>query len=262
MNLDVIYKKSSECMDDIDDSSVDLIVTSPPYNINIQYGNKTSHGKAIESKGAKYSDKLPEDEYRELLRTVFSECQRVLKPTGSIWLNIKNRYDGKTIITPFWVEEFFNKMFLKNLLIWNFDWGGSTNRRFAPRYEFIFWYTKSCEDYKFNLDAVKIPALNYRPERYKSQMKNPSDVWKIPMISGNFLERTGHPAQYPEKLIERVILAGTNRGDVVLDPFMGSGTTGVVAKRFGRHYLGYEIVQDYLDMANIRIKQCEVINND
>ena len=160
------------------------------------------------------------------------------------------------------MEEYFSDMYLKNLIIWNFDWGGSTNKRFAPRYEFVFWYTKSDKDYHFDLDAVKIPAVNYRPDRYKSQMKNPSDVWKIPMISGNFLERTGHPAQYPEKLIERIVLAGTAEGDVVLDPFMGSGTTAVVAKKLNRHYIGYEIVQEYIDMAEQRLKACEDSTDD
>lgn len=257
MEKDIIYLKTSENMKEVDDESVDLIVTSPPYNIDIKYGNKTAHGKTIESKGTKYKDKLPENEYRKMLQSVFHECKRVLKPDGSIWINIKNRYDDEQIITPFWLEDYFEDLYLKNLIIWNFDWGGSTNKRFAPRYEFVFWYTKSKNKYKFNLDAVKIPALNYRPDRYKSQLKNPSDVWKIPMISGNFIERTGHPAQYPERLIERIVLAGTNKGDIVLDPFMGSGTTAVVAKKYNRHYLGYEIVKEYIDMANKRLSACK-----
>ena len=82
------------------------------------------------------------------------------------------------------------------------------------------------------------------------------------MISGNFLERTGHPAQYPEKLVERIVLAGTAEGDVVLDPFMGSGTTAVVAKKLNRHYIGYEIVQEYIDMAEQRLKACEDSTDD
>lgn len=257
MKKDIIYLNTSENMKEVDDESVDLIVTSPPYNIDIKYGNKTIHGKTIGSKGIKYKDKLPENEYRNMLQSVFNECKRVLKPDGSIWINIKNKYDDEQIITPFWLENYFKDLYLKNLIIWNFDWGGSTNKRFAPRYEFVFWYTMNKYKYKFNLDAVKIPALNYRPDRYKSQLKNPSDVWKIPMISGNFIERTGHPAQYPERLIERVILAGTNEGDVVLDPFMGSGTTAVVAKKYNRHYLGYEIVKEYIDMANKRLSACK-----
>jgi len=249
-------------MSEIPDKSIDLIVTSPPYNIDIKYGNKTVKGKAVESKSKKYEDNLSEDEYRNLLRKVFNECKRVLKDDGSIWINIKNRYNKGSIITPFWLEEFFKDMYLKNLIIWNFDWGGSTNKRFAPRYEFVYWYTKSNDNYRFNLDDVKIPALNYRPDRYKSQMKNPSDVWKIPMVSGNFIERTGHPAQYPERLIERIVLAGTDKGDIVLDPFMGSGTSAVVAKKLGRNYLGYEIVPEYIEMANTRLNNIGDTSDD
>lgn len=262
MDINVIYQKSSECMSEIPDKSIDLIVTSPPYNIDIKYGNKTVKGKAVESKSKKYEDNLSEDEYRNLLRKVFNECKRVLKDDGSIWINIKNRYNKGSIITPFWLEEFFKDMYLKNLIIWNFDWGGSTNKRFAPRYEFVYWYTKSNDNYRFNLDDVKIPALNYRPDRYKSQMKNPSDVWKIPMVSGNFIERTGHPAQYPERLIERIVLAGTDKGDIVLDPFMGSGTSAVVAKKLGRNYLGYEIVPEYIEMANTRLNNIGDTSDD
>lgn len=263
MNKNVLYLKSSENMREVETKSVDLIVTSPPYNIDINYGNKTSKGKTIESKGKKYKDNLSETEYRKLLENVFNECKRVLKDNGSIWINIKNRYLNEQIVPPFWIQDYFKDMYLKNLIVWNFDWGGSTNKRFAPRYEFVFWFTKNKNSYTFNLDDVKVPALNYRPDRYKSQLKNPSDVWRIPMVSGNFIERTGHPAQYPEKLIERIILAGTNEGDLVLDPFMGSGTTAVVAKNFNRYYIGYEIEKDYMAMAekrlNIREKQYEQI---
>lgn len=142
-------------------------------------------------------------------------------------------------------------------IIWNFDWGGSTNKRFAPRYEFVFWFVKDKNNYTFNLDDVKIPVLNYRPDRYKSQLRNPTDVWRMSMVSGNFQERTAHPAQYPEQLIERIILTGSNPGDIIMDPFMGSGTTAVVAKKLGRHYLGYEIVKDYCDIANERLSKVE-----
>lgn len=255
MQTNIIYLKSSESMSEVPDESVDLIVTSPPYNIDIRYGNKTENGKITASKAVKYSDKMDESEYRESLRSVFSECKRVLKKNGSIWINIKNRYSNGEIITPFWIQDYFSDYTLKNLIIWNFDWGGSTNKRFSPRYEFVFWFTKDKTEYTFNLSDVSIPAVNYRPDRYKSQLKNPSDVWKIPMVSGNFLERTGHPAQYPEKLVERIVRAGTNKGDVVLDPFIGSGTTAVVAKRLGRKYIGYEIVPEYLEMSNTRLSR-------
>ena len=261
MQTNVIYLKSSETMSEVADESVNLIVTSPPYNIDIKYGNKTEKGKVTASKAVKYADNMDEAVYRELLHSVFDECKRVLKKDGSIWINIKNRYSNGEIIPPFWIQEYFEEFTLKNLIIWNFDWGGSTNKRFAPRYEFVFWFTKDKKNYTFNLADVSIPAVNYRPDRYKTQLKNPSDVWKIPMVSGNFLERTGHPAQYPEKLIERIILAGTNKDDIVLDPFIGSGTTAVVAKRLERKYIGYEIVPEYIDMANIRLANVDKETN-
>ena len=255
MIKNIIYNKSSENMIELPDKSIDLMVTSPPYNIDIKYGNKVVKKKIIESKGKKYHDKLEESLYREMLNKVFNETKRVLKDDGSIWVNIKNRYINGQIVTPYWIQDFFSDMYLKNVIIWNFDWGGSTNLRFAPRYEYIFWFTKNKDSFKFNLDSVKIPALNYRPDRYKSQLKNPSDVWRIPMVSGNFEERTEHPAQYPEKLIERVILAGSDEGDVILDHFMGSGTTEVVAQKLKRFFIGYELEQEYIDMANHRLKK-------
>lgn len=253
MKLDLIFNHSSEDMHEIPDKSVDLIVTSPPYNINIQYGNKTVNGKISESKGVKYADNMNEEDYRHMLGTVFSECKRVISDTGSIWINIKNRCIDGVVSPPFWIQDYFQDMYLKNLIIWNFDWGGSTNKRFAPRYEFVFWFVKDKDNYTFNLEDVKIPALNYRPDRYKSQMKNPTDVWRISMVSGNFEERTPHPAQYPEELVERIILAGTNKGELVLDPFIGSGTTAAVAKKLGRHFLGYETVEEYCKIANERL---------
>lgn len=255
MELDIIFNKSCEVMSELPDKSVNLMVTSPPYNIGIDYGNKHVNGKVVGSKGVKYSDSLPEDEYRKMLKKVIDETRRVLKDDGQIWFNIKNRYDGKQVIPPFWVMDLFEGMYLKNLVIWNYDWGGSTNKRFAPRYEYVFFYTKHKDEYTFNLDDVKIPALNYRPDRYKTQLKNPSDVWRMALVSGNEIERTNHPAQYPEELIERIILTGTNEGEIVLDPFMGSGTTAVVAKQLNRHYVGYEIMKDYIEMANKRIEK-------
>lgn len=257
MKTDIIFQSSSESMNEVEDKSVDLVVTSPPYNINIQYGNKTKNGKTIKSKSVKYNDNLEESEYRKLLENVFNECKRVTKDNGSIWINIKNRTINGDIVPPFWILDYFKDMHLRNLIVWNFDWGGSTNKRFAPRYEFVFWFVKDNNNFKFNLDDVKIPALNYRPDRYKSQLKNPTDVWRISMVSGNFDERTGHPAQYPEQLIERIILAGSDTGDVILDPFMGSGTTAAVAKKLNRHYIGYEVVEEYCKMANERLMKIE-----
>jgi DNA modification methylase len=253
--INKIYNK--DCisgMKELPTESIDLIVTSPPYNIGIRYGNKHIEGRSIESKGTKYRDNFSEEDYRKLLKETFTECKRVLKNNGSIWINIKNKTVNGIVIPPFWILDYFKDMFLKNIIIWNFDWGGSTNKRFCPRYEYIFWFTKNNEEYIFNLDSIKIPALNYRPDRFKSQDKNPTDVWYIQMVSGNYQERTSHPAQYPEELIKRIILAASNKGDIVLDPFIGSGTTARVAKDLNRNYIGYDNVKEYTEMAENRLK--------
>lgn len=252
--MNKIFHSSSESMKELKDKSVDLMVTSPPYNININYGNKWENGKLISSKGKKYKDNLEEEKYREMIQNCINETKRVLKDNGQIWFNIKNRYDKGNMIPPFWILDYFHDMYLKNIIIWNFDWGGSTSKRFCSRYEYVFFFTKSKDDYKFNLDDVKIPALNYRPDRYRSQLKNPSDVWRISLVSGNSPERTEHPAQYPEELIERIIKTGSNSNDLILDPFMGSGTTAVVAKNLGRNYVGYETEIEFIKIANKRLR--------
>src|SRR5690554_5283511 len=100
-----IFNHTSEDMHELPSKSVDLVVTSPPYNINIQYGNKTSQGKVVESKGVKYEDNKSEDAYKELLRKVFAESIRVLKDDGSLWINIKNKYENGVIIPPFWIQD-------------------------------------------------------------------------------------------------------------------------------------------------------------
>ncbi len=233
--------------------SINLIVTSPPYNIDIDYGNKHENGRAIETKGKKYKDDLPEEEYRKLIKETFAECKRILKKNGSIWINIKNRTIDGNVVPPFWILDYFKDFYLKNIIIWNFDWGGSTNKRFSPRYEYVFWFTKDKEDYTFNLNDIKIPALNYRPDRFKSQDKNPTDVWYMQMVSGNYPERTTHPAQYPEELIERIVLVASNKDEIVLDPFIGSGTTARIAKDFDRKFIGYDTVKEYVEMAEKRL---------
>ena len=252
-----IFNQSSEDMSVIPDKSVATMVTSPPYNIGISYGNTWKNGVKVESKGKKYSDQKEEQEYREMLRKVIEETKRVLKDDGQIFFNIKNRYNDGVITPPFWIMEYFQDMYLKNIIIWNFDWGGSTNKRFCSRYEYVFWFTKKKDKYTFNLEDVKIPALNYRPDRYKSQLKNPTDVWKISLVSGNSPERTEHPAQYPEELIERIIKVSTNPGDLVLDPFMGSGTTAAVAKKLGRNYIDLEQNPLYCAWAEMRLERAE-----
>ena len=141
--MNKIFNKSSELMTELPDKSVDLMVTSPPYNINISYGNKWVNGKLLSTKGKKYKDNLDEDEYKLMLHKVIEETKRVLKDDGQIWFNIKNKYDKGNMIPPFWIMDYFQDMYLKNVVIWNFDWGGSTSKRFCSRYEYVFFFYKA-----------------------------------------------------------------------------------------------------------------------
>ncbi len=234
------------------DDSINLIVTSPPYNIKLKARNTYTEN---------YIDSLPEDEYRKKIKEIIDELIRILKDDGSIWINMKSRYinEEKEVVTanhgslepPTWILDYTRgKLFLKNLIIWNYDINSDTqNNKFHPRHEFWFWFTKRSKDYKFNVDRIRIKPKTI-DKRNNPLGANPTDVWYFPIVKGNSKERNFHPAQFPEKMIERIILSCSNEKDIVLDPFLGSGTTSTVAKRLNRNSIGFEINPNYI--KNIR----------
>ncbi|MHA1379038.1 MAG: DNA-methyltransferase [Candidatus Helarchaeota archaeon] len=240
----------------LDDSTIDLVITSPPYNIRLKSRNDYTQN---------YIDNLPEDKYREKIKELVDELVRVLKNDGSIWINMKSRYlnEEKKVVTanhgslepPMWLLDYTRgKLFLKNLVIWNYDINSDTkNNKFHPRYEFLFWFTKQLKDYKFNIDYVRVTPKT-KDKRNNPKGANPTDVWYIPLVKGNSRERNLHPAQYPEKLVERIIKACSNEFDTVLDPFLGSGTTMVVAKKLNRKCIGFEINNQYVKNTEKRLK--------
>lgn len=148
-------------------------------------------------------------------------------------------------------------LILRNRIIWHFGHGLHCSKRLSGRYETILWFTKS-EKYTFNLDSIRVPQ-KYPNKRYfsgkrKGQLscnprgKNPSDVWEIPNVKHNHVEKTEHPAQFPVELVERLILALTKKGDFVYDPFIGSGSTAVAALKHGRNCLGSEKESRYVSI--------------
>lgn len=236
----------------IPDNYTQLIVTSPPYNL-----------------GKPYETKLDFQEYLEQQRKVIHECYRVLKDEGSICWQVGN-YVKESEIIPLDIALFpiFQelKLHLRNRIVWYFGHGLHASKRFSGRYEVILWFTKSNE-YKFNLDAVRIPQ-KYPEKKYfkgpkKGELsgnplgKNPSDIWEIPNVKANHIEKTIHPCQFPVELIERLILSLTDEGDTVLDPFMGVGTTAIAAIAHNRRALGAEIIPEYIKIAQERIKLAE-----
>ncbi|MHA1792128.1 MAG: DNA-methyltransferase [Promethearchaeota archaeon] len=239
----------------IEDDSVQLVITSPPYNINLKARNNYTPN---------YFDSRDENEYRKNIGKVMKELYRILKPRGAIWVNMKSRWLDASLKTvsplkgslepPTWLLNFTRgKLFLKNLVIWNYDINSDTkNNKFHPRYEFFFWFVKDPREYDFYLDRIRIPPKT-KDKRNNPLGANPTDVWYFPLVKGNSKERCNHPAQYPEVMIQRIILACSNEGDLVLDPFVGSGTTLVVAARLKRSGIGFEIEEKYVNVAKERL---------
>lgn len=231
------------------DGSVDLVVSSPPYNIGKEYETRDSLKK-----------------YLIQQERVLKECYRVLKTTGSIFWQVGSYTVDGTII-PLDIK-FFPilediGMYPRNRIIWIRQHGLHATRKFSGRHETILWFTKS-KEYKFFLDNIRVPQKWQNKTSYRGDNageltcnpdgKNPSDIWLFRNVKHNHEEQTIHPAQFPEDMITRIILATTEEGDMVLDPYMGTGTVAVVAKDFSRNYVGAELEKKYIDVAERRIE--------
>ena len=237
---------------EIPDESMKLIVTSPPYNI-----------------GKSYEKKIRMSEYLDFQSKVIKECVRVLRSDGSICWQIGNYVEnGEIVPLDVLLYPIFNnlKLRLRNRVIWHFGHGLHSSKRFSGRYEVILWFTKS-GTYTFNLDEVRIPQKYPGKKYFKGPRtgelsgnpfgKNPSDIWEIPNVKSNHIEKTIHPAQFPVEMIERLVLALTNEGDWTLDPFMGVGTTQIASIIHKRKSAGAEIQRNYYDLAIKRVRLAE-----
>jgi adenine-specific DNA-methyltransferase len=241
-----------DCLDllaAIDDESVDLTVTSPPYCMGKEYEKSTSVQDFI-------------DAHRKLL----PEIARITRTGGSIcWQVGYHVASNATYPLDFAVFEIMKdipEITLRNRVIWSFSHGLHGTKRFSGRHETILWFVKG-RNAKFNLDAVRIPQKYPGKRSYKGPNKgnlsgnplgkNPGDVWDIPNVKGNHVEKTEHPCQFPVALVQRLIRATTAADDLVLDPFAGSGSTGVAAAMEGRRFIGAEIEEKYAKVGAQRV---------
>ena len=204
-------------------------------------------------------------EYVEGQRAVIEQCARKLRPRGSICWQVGNHAQNCRIVPlDVLLYPIFSDagLIMRNRIIWHFGHGLQCSRRLSGRYETIMWFTKS-DDYTFNLDPIRVPQKypgkkHFRGER-KSQLscnprgKNPSDVWEIPNVKHNHVEKTAHPAQFPVELVERLVLSLTDAGDTVYDPYMGSGSTAVAALKHGRDCIGSEKEPGYVRIMKSRL---------
>ena len=234
----------------IPSESIQLIATSPPYNL-----------------GKEYEKRLHLNEYTAQQSEVIRECVRVLSRNGSICWQVGNYVDAGAIIP---LDSLLYPVFadlglkMRNRIVWHFEHGLHCSRRLSGRYEVILWFTKS-DDYVFDLDPIRTPQKYPGKKYFKGPKagqyscnplgKSPGDVWVIPNVKSNHVEKTGHPCQFPVELIERLVLSLTRRDDWVLDPFLGTGTSIVAAIRRDRRGVGAEVVQSYVEIARERIAQ-------
>lgn len=242
-NLDYVH--------DLADDSMNLIVTSPPYNI-----------------GKTYEKRVAIEQYVASQATIIAECVRVLAPTGSICWQVGNHIakDGEVVPLDMLLYPLFKNhgLKLRNRIVWHFEHGLHCSKRFSGRHETILWFTKG-DDYTFNLDPVRVPSKYPGKKYFKGPKagqlscnplgKNPGDLWVIPNVKANHVEKTEHPCQFPVELVERLVLSMTNPGDSVLDPYLGVGSTTIAAIKHDRQGYGCDIDQGYVDIAWDRVRR-------
>ncbi|AKB03540.1 site-specific DNA-methyltransferase [Vibrio cholerae] len=238
-----------EAMKKIPDELIDLTITSPPYNI-----------------GKEYEELAELSSYIDWCEQWIAEIYRITVPTGTFWLNVgylEVEEKGLAVPIPYLLWNKTPFYFLQEV-VWNYAAGVACKKRFSPRNEKLLWYVKNSQSYTFNLDAVRDPNVKYPNQKKNGKLKcnplgkNPSDVWQITKVTSgrnrSSVERTPHPAQFPLALVERMLKSSSNEGDIILDPFMGSGSTAECALRNGRYVVGFELKGEYIEYAQQRIE--------
>jgi len=224
--------------------SVDLTLTSPPYNI-----------------GKEYEKPLGIKDYIAWCSYWMNLIYEITKAEGSFWLNLgyfEVEAKGSCVPIPYLVWD-KSPFYLLQEVVWKYGAGVSTKRRLTPRNEKWLFYVKNSTSYTFNLDAIRDPNVKYPNQKKNGKYrcnplgKNPSDVWEFPKVTTgaqrSSKERTGHPAQFPLRVVERIVKVSSNSGEIVLDPFAGSCSAGIGAAGLGRLFIGIEVSEEYCRLA-------------
>ena len=254
MKLGTVYK--GDCIEvlneKIDKKSVELIFADPPYNLSgsgLKWeGNKTGGDWYMVNEEW---DKMTDLEYMQFTRKWIGACHKVLKDNGSIYISCTYHNLAEVMII---LKQFDFR--INNIIVWQKTnaMPNMTRRLFTHSTEFIVWAVKGK---KWIFNYKKLKKIN--PKRQKDgSLKQMRDVWAMPLVQGKerLRRKNGralHPTQKPEEMLKRIIIASSNKGDTVLDPFLGSGTTAVVAKRLGRNWIGIEKNKKYVEAARKRL---------
>ena len=219
---------------------VDLVFADPPFNIDYQYDV--------------YADCIGHDQYVQWTQEWLSACVDVLYDDGSVFVAIGD--EGVADVSIIAREL---GLIMRNWIIWRYGFGQSTTKKFARCHAHILYFVKDEKTCTFNADDIRVPSdrqLKYNDKRANPKGKVPDDVWDFSRVCGTFKERVGwHPCQMPEALLDRIVRAASNPGDLVLDPFLGSGTTAVAAARLDRRFIGIDISETYVEGAVERLAQ-------
>jgi site-specific DNA-methyltransferase (adenine-specific) len=260
MELDKLHNRDCiEGMSQIPQGSVDLAFADPPFNIGYTYDV--------------YEDRLAADEYLNWTRKWGAALVGALKPTGTFWLAIGDDFAAE-------LKLIFQRelgLFCRSWVIWYYTFGVNCKYKFSRSHTHLFHFVKDPKNFVFNLDAIRVPSarqLVYADSRADAKGRLPDDtwilrpqdavgsfspeenVWYFPRVCGTFKERAGwHGCQMPEQLLGRIIKACSNPGDTVLDPFGGSGTTLVVARKLDRRFIGFELSENYAKQIEERLKR-------
>lgn len=232
--LNIICGDAINELKKIPDKSVRLIVTDPPYNLNKDYGNN--------------KDKLEFNEYLNFSRQWLNEAYRILTDDGTIYVFMGMRY----ISYIYSILEQEIGMYFNSWITWYYTQGIGKTKGFSPRHDDILMFTKHPKKFVFNLDDIRIPQKYYRSVN-NMRGANPGNVWEFSHMHYCNKNRKSHPTQKPEGLYERMILASSNEGDTILDPFSGSGTLLRVCQQTNRKGIGIEVNPEYIEMTNERL---------
>jgi adenine-specific DNA-methyltransferase len=248
---DLRHQDAFEFLAELKPGSVDLIVSSPPYFMGKEYDRSAS------------IDDFVADHKRLAPLLV-----RALRDGGSLCWQVGHHVKNGVvtpldlIVYPIFAAE--EGLFLRNRIIWTFGHGVHATKRFSGRHETILWFTKG-HDYLFDLDSVRVPQKYPGKRHYKGPHKgewsgnpngkNPSDVWDIPNVKARHVEKTEHPCQFPVALVQRLVRGLTKRGGLVVDPFVGSGSSAVAAVTMDRNFSGCDINLGYVTIARNRLTE-------
>lgn len=227
-----------EIMKTLPNKSIDLIFADPPFNIGIKYDV--------------HNDNMPYKEYYDWSARWIKESYRLLKNYGTMYIAIGDEFAAELNIILKRTGFCF-----RNWIVWYYTFGQNQRKKFNRAHTHILYFTKDKNRFTFNDKDIRVPSarqLIYNDRRANPIGKVPDDVWQFSRVCGTFKERMGkHPCQMPEDLLEWILKASSNEGDLVLDPFGGTGTTSAVAKRLKRNFITIEISKEYYDIILKRL---------